>query len=239
MRRRDFLGQTAAAGAFWALSPTARVLGANDRIRLGMIGPGARGQELLGQLLKLVAGNAGDAGNNDKHENAELVAVADVFTRRHDEVRKNFPSVKALDDHRRLLDMKDIDAVIVASPLHIHARHFLDTLAAGKDLYSEKTMTWSIAEAEQCRRAARQANRVVQIGLQHVSSGAYLDAKQWIKDGLVGKVTHVESWMSRNTPRGEGQWVRKVPPDCTAENVNWDLFLDGRPPRPFDAFKFI
>jgi predicted dehydrogenase len=230
MRRRDFIGQTAAAGAFWALSPTARVLGANDRIRLGMIGPGARGQELLGQLLKLV---------DERHENAELVAVADVYTRRHDEVRKKFPAVKAVVDHRRLLDMKDIDAVIVASPLHCHARHFLDTLAAGKDLYSEKTMTWSIAEAEQCRRAARQANRVVQIGLQHVSTGAFLDAKQWVKDGLVGKVTHVESWMSRNTPRGEGQWVRTVPPDCTAENVNWDLFLDGRPSRPFDAFKFI
>src|SRR5256712_10354057 len=100
-------------------------------------------------------------------------------------------------------------------------------------------MTWSIAEAEECRRAAKQSDRVVQIGLQHVSTGAFIDAKKWVNDGLVGKVTHVESWMSRNTPRGEGQWVRQVPTDCTAANVKWDLFLDGRPARPFDAFKFI
>src|SRR2546428_11360007 len=77
-------------------------------------------------------------------------------------------------------------------------------------------MTWSIAEAEECRRAAKQSDRVVQIGLQHVSTGAFIDAKQWVNDGLVGKVTHVQSWMSRNTPRGQGQGVRKVPADCTA-----------------------
>src|SRR2546421_2879627 len=180
MRRREFLEQTAAAGAVWALSPAARVLGANDRIRLGIIGPGARGQELLGQLRKLV---------DEEHQNAQLVAIADVYTRRHDEVRKHFPDVKAVTDHRRLLDMKDIDAVLVASPLHCHARHFLDTLAAGKDLYSEKTMTWSIPEAEECLAAAKKSDRVVQIGLQHESSGSLADVRKWIKDGIVGKVT--------------------------------------------------
>src|SRR5204862_6144951 len=137
------------------------------------------------------------------------------------------------------LDMHDIDGVIVASPLHIHARHFMDTLAAGKDLYAEKTMTWSIPEADQCLRAAKKSDRVIQIGLQHESSGALADAKKWIKDGLVGKVTQVESWMSRNTPHGKGQWVRAVPPDCTSQNVNWAAFLNGRPERPFDAFRFI
>jgi len=227
--RREFLSHTAAATALWALAP-GRVLGANDRIRLGIIGPGARGQELLGQLRKLI---------DENHENAELVAAADVYTRRHDEVRKHFPGVKTFTDHRRLLDLKDVDAVIVASPLHCHARHFLDTLAAGKDLYAEKTMTWSIAEAEACRNAARQSDRVVQVGLQHVSTGAFFDAKKWVAGGLVGKVTHIESWMSRNTPRGEPQWVRKVPADCTPANVDWNLFLNGRPTREFDPFRFI
>jgi predicted dehydrogenase len=235
--RRAFLGRTAAGAATWALMPAARtlsagarIIGANDRVRLGIIGAGDRGQELLGQLLKLV---------DEQHQNAELVAVADVYTRRHDEVRKNFPAVKAFNDHRRLLDMKDVDAVIIASPLHCHVRHFVDGIAAGKDLYSEKTMTWSIAEAEECRRVASQSDRVVQIGLQHVSTGAFLDAQRWVKDGLVGKVTQVESWMSRNTPHGHGQWVRKVPADCTADHVQWDAFLNGRPGRPFDAFAFI
>jgi predicted dehydrogenase len=100
-------------------------------------------------------------------------------------------------------------------------------------------MTWSIPEANQCREAAKKSNRVIQIGLQHESSGALADTRNWIKDGLVGRVTQVESWMSRNTPHGKGQWVRLVPSDCTAQNVNWNAFLNGRPERPFDAYKFI
>ena len=135
--------------------------------------------------------------------------------------------------------MKDLDGVIVASPLHIHARHFLDTLAAGKDLYTEKTMTWSIPEAEQCLAAAKQSDRVVQVGLQHESSGSLADTRKWIKDGIAGKITQVESWMSRNSPHGKGQWVRQVPSDCTAQNVNWKAFLNGRPDRDFDPYKFI
>jgi predicted dehydrogenase len=223
--RRDFLKQTATAAAIGLVYPSAHVLGAGDRVRLGIIGPGARGQELMKEFLKC--------------PNAEFVAAADVFTRRLEEAKKLVPSLKTFDDHRRLLDSKEVDAVIVATPLHCHARHFLDTLAAGKELYCEKTMTWSIAEAEACLEAARKSNRVVGIGLQHQSSGNLVDAKQWIKDGLVGKLTSVECWMSRNTPRGKGQWVREIPSDCTQANVRWDAFLNGRSRRPFDANQFI
>jgi len=190
-----------------------------------MIGVGGRGQELLKQVLEL--------------RDIQLVAIADIYSRRREEAKKAAPGVQTLDDHRRLLEMHDIDGVIVASPLHIHARHFMDTLAAGKDLYAEKTMTWSIPEADQCLQAAKRSDRVIQIGLQHESSGALADAKKWIQDGLVGKVTQVESWMSRNTPHRKGQWVRPVPPDCTPQNVNWAAFLNGRPERPFDPFKLI
>jgi predicted dehydrogenase len=190
-----------------------------------MIGVGGRGEDLLKQVLEV--------------PNAQLVAIADVYTRRREEAKKMAPGIETLDDHRRLLDLKDLDGVIVASPLHIHARHFLDTLAAGKDLYSEKTMTWSIPEAEQCLAAAKKSDGVVQIGLQHESSGSLADTRKWIKDGIVGKVTQVESWMSRNTPHGKGQWVRPVPADCTAQNVNWKAFLNGRPDREFDPYKFI
>src|SRR6266478_1803863 len=213
--RRDFLKQAALGTAAFVAYPTSPVLGANDRIRVGMIGVGNRGQELLKQAISV--------------PNSQLVAIADVYTRRRDEAKKMAPGIQTFDDHRRLLDMKDLDAVIVASPLHTHARHFLDTLAAGKDLYSEKTMTWSVAEADQCLAAAKNSNRVVQIGLQHESSGSLADARKWIKDGIVGKVTQVELWMSRNTPHGKGQWVRPVPSDCTAQNVNWKAFLNGRP----------
>lgn len=225
IERRKFLKQAAVGGAFSFVYPAGRILGAGDRVRLGIIGAGGRGQELIKEFSHV--------------PNAEFVAVADVYTRRHEEAKAMVPQIKSVSDHRRLLDMKDIDAVIVATPLHCHARHFLDTVAAGKDLYCEKTMTWSIAEAEACLGAAKGSTRVVGMGLQHQSSGHLVDAKQWIKDGLVGKITSVEAWMSRNTPQGQGQWVRKIPTDCTASNVQWDAFLNGRPGRPFNANQFV
>src|SRR6185437_11297729 len=150
--RRDFIKQAAIGTAAFMLYPPARVLGANDRVRVGMIGVGGRGSELLKQITRV--------------PNVELVAMAAIYTRRRDEATAKVPNIQTFDDHRKLLDQKDIDAVIVASPLHIHARHFVDVIAAGKDLYTEKTMTWSIPEAEECLRAAKNSDRVVQIGLQ-------------------------------------------------------------------------
>jgi predicted dehydrogenase len=227
--RRDFIKQaSASAGAGLSLSAAAygKVLGANDRVRLGIIGPGARGRELMNAFVKV--------------PNAEFVAAADVYTRSNDEAKKIAPGINAFNDHRKMLELKDLDAVIVATPLHCHARHFVDTLAAGKDLYCEKTLTWSVEEAESCLEAAKKAtSRVIGVGQQHQSAGYFMDARKWIKDGLAGKVTSVESWMSRNTPRGKGQWVRPIPTDCNAQNVDWKAFLNGRPDRPFDAQKFI
>src|SRR2546425_677525 len=164
IKRREFLKGAAASAAVAAVLPSSRVLGANDRVRLGAIGFGGRGAEGMRGALKL-----GDV---------EFVAVARFNTGRHEEAKQTPPAVKTFTDHRRLLDLKDVDAVIVASPLHIHGRHFLDTVAAGKDLFCEKTMTWSIEEAEGCRNAARKSDRVIQIGIQHQSSGPLADAKQ-------------------------------------------------------------
>lgn len=223
--RREFIKRAAATTATLLAYPPARVLGANDRVRVAMIGVGSRGQDLLRQALTV--------------PDLQVVAVADVYTRRFDEAKKLAPGLEVFGDYREVLDRKDIDGVLVASPLHIHARHFLDTVGAGKDLYSEKTLTWSIPEAEQCLDVSKKSDRVIQIGLQHQSEGPFLDAKKWIADGMAGKVTQVESWMSRNTPHGVGQWVRPVPPDCTPQNVNWKAFLNGQPDAPFDAFKFL
>ena len=226
--RRDFLATSArgAVGAALTAASYNKVLGANDRVRLGIIGPGARGQETMKYFLEA--------------PNTEFVAAADVYTRRLDEVKKFGANIQGYGDHRKMLESKDVDAVIISSPLHIHSRHFLDTLAAGKDMYAEKTMTWSIEEAEACLAAAKKnPKRVIGVGQQHNSAGYFQDARKWVKDGLVGKVAQVESWMSRNTPHGKGQWVRPIPADCNAQNVNWKAFLNGRQDRPFDANKFI
>lgn len=224
--RRDFLKTTAvASAAFLAPKFASAALGANDRVRIAMIGAGSRGQELLKQIVAVPG--------------TQVVAIADVYNRRFDEAKQIAPGIQTFGDYRRVLDMKDIDGVIVATPLHIHARHFVDTLAAGKDLYAEKTMTWSIPEAEKCLDAAHKSDRVIQIGLQHESGGPFVDARKWISDGMLGKVNQVESWMSRNTPHGHGQWVRQPAADCTAQNVNWEAFLNGRPDKGFDAYRFM
>ena len=80
---------------------------------------------------------------------------------------------------------------------------------------------------------------MVQIGLQHESSGELADARKWYEAGLLGKVTMVESWMSRNTPHGHGQWYRPIPTDCNPQHVNWDLFLVNRPKTAFDANQYM
>ena len=221
--RREFLGIAARSLACAALP--IRILGANDRIRIGLIGAGDRGQQVLKDALA--------------QPGVECVAVADVYSLRHEQLKATVPAIAAYDDPRNLLDRHDIDAVIVATPLHLHAKYFLDSLAAGKDLYCEKTMTWDIPEAVQCLKAAEASKQVVQIGLQHESSGELADARKWYEQGLLGKVTMVESWMSRNTPHGHGQWSRAIPPDCNPAHVNWDLFLVNRPKVAFDANKFI
>ena len=162
--RREFLKQAAIGAAALAACPPATVLGANDRVRVGMIGVGGRGEELLKEILQV--------------PNVQLVAIADVYSRRRDAAKQMAPGIQTFDDHRRLLDMKDLDGVIVASPLHIHAKHFMDTIAAGKDLYCEKTMTWSIPEVEECLATAKKSDRVVQVGLQHESSGSLADTRK-------------------------------------------------------------
>jgi predicted dehydrogenase len=232
INRREFMGQVglgvAALGASQgtqAFATGSRILGANDRIRIGLIGAGDRGQEDLKSALR--------------QKNVECVAVADVYSRRCDEVKSFVPNVAAYDDPMRLLERTDIDGVINATPQHLHSKYFLATLASGKDLYSEKTLAWDIPEVLACRDAAKASKQIVQIGMQDESAGEMMDARKWIQDGLTGKITMVESWMSRNSKLGHGQWVRPVPEDCNPAQVNWNLFLSGRPMIPFDGYKFI
>jgi predicted dehydrogenase len=225
MDRRKFLGNVGKGAVALAALPSMRVLGANDRIRIGLIGAGSRGMQDLADALK--------------QPNVECVAVADTYSRRRDLAKAKIPGIDTYDDPMRLLERKDIDAVINATPMHLHAKYFISSLEAGKDLYSEKTMTWNIPQAVACRKAAHASKQVIQIGLQHESTGELVDAKNWIKQGYLGKITMVESWMSRNTPRGHGQWVRPIPPDCDLDHVNWKLFLDGRNEPKFDAYKYI
>ena len=221
--RRNFIGTVAGIAGGLAAS---RVLGANDRIRVGMIGPGMRGTQLLDHFVKA--------------PNAEVVAFADVFTLRLTNALKVVPTAKTYKDYRGLLDDKSIDAVVIATPQHLHCEHFVAAMKAGKHVYQEKTLAFTVAHAKKMR-AARLAypKQVVQIGHQDTSSGHNQDVRSIMSQEIMGKITEIHAHMYRNTPHNRPQWTRPIPPEAIAENVDWKAFLGEAPHRPFDAQRFI
>ncbi len=224
--RRNFIGKFA-SGLAGGLAAPASVLGANDRIRLGIIGPGARGMELVREAIAC--------------PNTEFVAFADVYTRRLEEAKRLVPNAKTFLDYRYLLDDKSIDAVIIATPQHLHCEHFVASLQAGKHVYQEKTMAFTVEHAKKMRAAYQRAGkRTVQIGHQSCSSGQVADAANFLsqKDWM-GKITAIHAHMYRNTPHGRPQWSRPVYPDMTPENILWKSFLGEAPQRDFDPNRYI
>jgi predicted dehydrogenase len=222
--RRNFIG-TVATGLAGTLAPGS-ALGANDRIRLGIIGAGDRGQQILREAIGC--------------ENVEFVAAADVYTRRLEQAKGIGPEIKTYLDHRYLLEDKSIDAVLIATPQHLHCEHFTAALEAGKHVYQEKTMAFTVEHAKRMRAAhQKHKGRVVQIGHQAMSSGLMDDAQAMLKQQPMGKITALVMHMYRNTPAGKPQWSRPVFPDATAENVMWNSFLGEAPKRDFDAHRFI
>ena len=221
--RRLFIGKVATGIAGTLAS--SNVLGANDRIRLGIIGPGDRGTQILREALGC--------------RNTELVGAADVYTRRLEDVKKLAPDVKTYLDYRHLLEDKSIDAVLIATPQHLHCEHFVAALDAGKHVYQEKTMAFTVDHAKRMRAAHQKAQRVVQIGHQSCSSGQVTDATSFLNTGYVGKITAIHAHMYRNTPHGKPQWSRPVHPDMTPESVLWKSFLGEAPAREFDANRYV
>jgi predicted dehydrogenase len=231
--RRKFIGKVASSLAS-TLAMSASVLGANDRVRLGVIGCGARGAELARQAAACPG--------------VEVAACADVYQRRLEDIRRSAPNARTYADHRRLLDEAGIDAVAIATPQHLHAEHFLDALAAAKHIYVERAMAFTLADAKRMRAAFERdrGRHTVAIGHQPVSSGQMIDALAMLKGGagadggpLVGRITAIRGHMYRNTPRGKATWLRPVYPDMTPETIGWREFLGNAPAREFDAFRYV
>lgn len=219
--RRTFL----ASGSVSALAAQ-RVIGANDRIRLGIIGPGARGQEILKEAIAV--------------PNVELAYATDIYTARIREVQALVPGIKTALDYRRMLDEKDVDGVLIATPQHLHREHFVATLEANKHCYQEKTMAFTVSDAKRMR-VARVAHPklTVQIGHQSCSFGQATDAATFLTGGKLGKVTMINANMFRNTQTGKPQWSRPVKEDMTPENILWKSFIGDSPEKEFDANRYI
>ena len=224
--RRKFIGAMASGLATTLANPKG-VLGANDRIRAGIIGIGDRGTEITRWAMQC--------------PNVDFVAFADVYTRRLENAKKLAPAAATYMDHRRLLDDKSIDAVLIATPQHLHCEHFVHSMQAGKHVYQEKTMAFNVDHAKRMRAAYRATNGklTVQVGHQSCSSGQMTDAAKFVASGNLGKVTAVHMHMYRNTPHGKPQWSRPLYPDMTSENILWDSFQGDAAKHPFDPNRYI
>lgn len=214
---------TSAAVAAYGLFPSSRIWGANDRIRIGLIGAGGRGTQIFKAALKC--------------PNVEGVAVADVYTRRLDAVKELVPGITTYSDFRKLLDDKSVDAVLIATPQHQHALNFVPAIQAGKDVYQEKTMAFNPDYAKRMRKAWQGSGRVVQVGIQSTSAPAVGQVREYLHPDHIGLLTQLHTFHYRNAPYGG--WKRPIPSDCDPHHVDWKAFEGEAAQHPFDPNRFI
>ena len=215
--RRSFLVSTAATAA---LSRSA--MGANDRIRFAIIGAGTRGSYVGGVFTDF--------------PDVELVSVCDVYkpAREQQAARlgeKTGGHPEAVVDYRRVLDHKDVDALLITTPDHWHGPLVIAASEAGKDAYCEKPVSNSIEVAQKMREAVRRCRRVVQIGLQQRSWDHFQENARRVQDGMIGKVYHAECIYQGNYTRPEGE------PTAPPEDLDWDLFQGPAEHRPYTALR--
>lgn len=225
--RRTFGKKSAAAIFALTAAQAGRVRGANERIRLGFIGVGGRGQQLLAAF--------------SQHADADIAVLCDVSASTLEEARQKHTQGKAeaQGDFRKVIERKDLDAVVLATPDHWHAIQTVMACRAGKDVYCEKPLSKTIFEGRKMIEVARATKRVVQVGTHRRSGESYVEAGKYIAAGKIGKVTVARAFDTTNMfPLGIGKAPASDPP----KDLNWDLWLGPRPTRPFQAtiapFKF-
>ncbi|HLJ47241.1 MAG TPA: Gfo/Idh/MocA family oxidoreductase [Bryobacteraceae bacterium] len=213
-----------AAGVAPLLAQSERPRSANDRIQVGVIGTGARAQELM-QALQVLPG-------------VEIVGVVDAYKGRVERaIERTNGRAKAYPDHHALLAQQSIDAVVVGTPDHWHRQMVIDAMAAGKDVYCEKPLTYRSSEGVDIIRAAKERGRILQVGSQGMSSSVQRKAKELIQSGRLGKITIIRAAYNRNT--ASGAWIYPIPPDASPQTVNWEMFLGSAPKQPYSNERFF
>lgn len=232
--RRDFLKQSAAVAgvAVGASAVTrrahARVLGANERIRLGVIGCGGLGYHFhIPKTLEL---------SRDPRWNVELSAVCDIYEPRK-QAAKERSGAELFHDYRDMLEGDTVDGVIIVTPDHWHHRMALDAMEAGKDIHLEKPMTLYWEEAKEVYETAERLKRIVQVGAEGTSRDVWWQARRAIQRGAIGKVVWATGGVYRNVP--EGDWNYPIDAKCSPETLDWERFLGPAPKRPFDPERYF
>jgi predicted dehydrogenase len=217
LTRRDFTRAAGAAAVATALSAK-RVLGAGERVRLGFIGLGNRGDQVIDAFLK--------------HKDAAVVALCDLWQPYLDFAAKKVGgSPRRYRNYRKLLEQKDIDAVVISTPDHWHALQTIHACQAKKDVYVEKPLSLCIEEGRRMVAAARKYERVTQVGLQRRSSAFCREAAEFVRKGGIGHVTVARAFHIQNEgPRGIGKPANSDPP----KGFDWDGWLGPAPKVPYN-----
>jgi predicted dehydrogenase len=215
--RRSFAKAGGAATLGWTAVSASRVYGANDGIRLGFIGVANRGGQLIKSFLT--------------HDNARTVALCDVHKPALDAALKRVGGkADTCGDFRRVLERKDVDAVVIATPDHWHAIMTVDACRAGKDVYVEKPLSKTVVEGRKMVEAARRHDRVVQVGTHRRSSKLYANVAELIARDKVGKITMSKAFrLSNMYPLGIGKRQPTEPP----KDLDWEMWLGPRPMRDY------
>lgn len=206
-----------------------RVLGANDRVHIGFVGLGGMGRGHLGHFRK-----------NGKDWNTQSIALCDVYDVNLDRAKKVLTGeggeesvqVQMERDYRKLLDNKDIDAILIATPEHWHSQIAVHAMEAGKHVYIEKPMSRYLDEAFQIYDTWKKTGRIVQIGSQGTSDPKYHAAREVITSGKLGPIVNAQSSYTRNSK--DGEWNYKIDPEAGPENLDWNMWLGSAARRPWN-----
>ncbi len=221
MRRREFLEGAAGAVAWTAVSANS-VMGANDRVSLGLIGCGSRSRVLL-DAMKAIPG-------------VEFRAVCDVYEPYMTRAKSTAgPQAQSFADFRKLLEQKDIDAVVIATSNHWHAIPSVLACEAGKDVYVEKPMTHNVKEGQVMVQTARRTKRIVAVGSQQRSAPHFREVEDLIQSGKLGEVRFVRVWWFKNRYPNMSP---EVPDSAVPSGMDWDFYLGPAPKVPFNQNRF-
>lgn len=223
--RRTFIKTLTAGAAGLSLGLSAKsygnILGANDTIRVGMIGIGRQGRGLMDNMLN--------------EPDAEVVALSDVYEPNLDFASARVPAADTYKDFRNLLDRDDIDAVVIATPDHWHALNTVMACQAGKDVYVEKPLSRYIEDGRKMVEAAREHDRIVQTGTMQRSGKIFQEAVEMVHSGQLGKISFVRTWNYSNAyPEGIGDPGNSTPP----AGLDWDMWLGPAEQRPYNENRF-
>ncbi|MBN2292181.1 MAG: Gfo/Idh/MocA family oxidoreductase, partial [Pirellulales bacterium] len=229
--RRSFIQTTgaAAAAATWTANSYSAVVGANEKIRVGFIGAGGMANAHMNTINALREKN-----------NVESVAVADCWKTRAAQGAANVGTKNVLTDYRKVLDMKEVDYVTIATPEHRHCEMTLDALDAGKPIYCEKPMTHTLPEAQAVVKKQKETKLPLQVGVQAMSDDSYISAGKAIAEGVIGQVVQAQIEYVRRYGE-QGPWRNPSIKDDTPKpaDLNWSDWLGSAPKVPWNPHHYF